>query len=100
MPYSQQNIPFQRGSHSSYTGALSAAVHRGRQTQRYLELLKTLGARTDHQAATLLHLPLSSVNSIRNGLGDVIVPSGFEEVHVGARKTKRQKWALAQSSDL
>lgn len=62
--------------HHSAKAAQSAAVNRGRKTIEYLELLEKVGARgvTDHDAARMLGVPLSSVNSIRNNCGDLIEP--------------------------
>lgn len=80
--------------HASYTGALSAFQRWGLKQLAYLEALKTEGPLTDQAAAALLRWPLSSVNSIRNSLGDRIVPDGFDAQHCGSRQTKRTRWKV------
>lgn len=60
--------------HHSAKAAQSAAVNRGRKTLEYLALLEKVGevGVTDHDAARMLGVPLSSVNSIRNGCGSLV----------------------------
>ena len=62
--------------HRSSQAAQAASVTRGRKTLEYLTLLERIGANgvSDHDAARMLGLPLSSVNSIRNGCGEHVVP--------------------------
>jgi hypothetical protein len=69
MPYTEQSLPFARGSHTSHRAAVSAARGRGKVTQAYLSALKAAGADglIDAEAAALLKRPVSSVCSIRNG---------------------------------
>jgi hypothetical protein len=73
------SLPFSGTSpisrHRSSQAAQHAAQKRGRRTREYLALLKEIGARgvSDHDAARMLGLPLSSINSIRNGCGDLVV---------------------------
>lgn len=63
--------------HHSAQAAQQAAEKRGRRTLEYLELLARVGdaGLTDHDAARMLGVPLSSVNSIRNGCGQLIEPA-------------------------
>lgn len=75
MPYTEQNLPFARGSHTSYQAAIAVEKTRGKQTARYLALLAT-GSYSDHQAAEHLGLPLQSICSIRNGCRDQLVKAG------------------------
>jgi hypothetical protein len=78
---SEQTLPFSGTTpisrHHSAQAADRAAVTRGKRTREYLELLAHIGPAgvTDHDAARMLGLPLSSVNSIRNGCGALIVPA-------------------------
>lgn len=94
----QTSLPFRgktyRAKHASYSGAIAATVSRGAVTLQYIALLRELGPITDHAAAKALGRPLSSVCSIRNGLGDRVVPSGKFET--SEWKTKRVLWVLAK----
>lgn len=62
--------------HRSAQAAQAAAATRVTKTLRYLDLLKHAGTRgiTDHEAASAMALPLSSINSIRNGCGGLVEP--------------------------
>jgi hypothetical protein len=80
MPFTQDGLPFARGSHTSQKAAVAASARRGPKTARYLRLLAEKGARTDHEAAGALNLPLSSICSIRNSAVDCgLVARGAEE---------------------
>ncbi len=96
MPWTQQGIPWTgaepASQHASWTGAKAAEPTRAAKTKRYVELLKRHGSLTDQQVATITGWPLSSVNSIRNGLGDLVVVEGFESQVCGSRQTKRIRW--------
>lgn len=78
--------------HHSYEAAVDASKTRGKRTREYLDLLEKVGTGgiTDHQAAQMLGLPLSSVNSIRNGCGDLVVPSDEEGLSPFGKKVT--KW--------
>jgi hypothetical protein len=78
--------------HSSSTGAQHASQHRGTLTVAYVALLEQLGPMSDHEAARLLGKPLATLNSIRNGLGERVRPSGAYETTPW--NTKRVKWRL------
>ena len=67
MPYTEVGLPFASGSHESYQAAVQAGATRQTKTSAYLKLLAKRGPLTDHEAAAALRLPLSSINSIRNG---------------------------------
>lgn len=94
----QTSLPFRgktyRAKHASYSGAIQATVTRGAVTLQYIALLRELGPISDHAAAKALGRPLSSVNSIRSGLGDRVVPSG--QFETSEYNTKRVKWQLAK----
>jgi len=83
--------------HHSALAADAAATRRGVQTLRYLALLKEVGRRgiTDHQAATMLGMPLSSINSIRNGCGDLVEPNP-EETGLSPFGRRVTRWRLTQ----
>lgn len=67
MPYTlQDSLPFARSSETSYQAALKQVGTRGAKTKAYLQFMAE-GPATDHEAASRLRLPLSSVCSIRNG---------------------------------
>lgn len=109
MPYSPTSptLPFAADSDTSYSGAVAAAPHYGRKLWAYLALLYDHGPKTDQEAAALLHLPVSSVNSLRNGcmpkaLRDVPstqlvtkggVVDGVQKAHA---TTKRRRWMLTE----
>lgn len=72
------NLPFSGSTpisrHHSALAAHSAATTRGVKTLRYLQLLAEIGPYgvTDHDAARMMGVPLSSVCSIRNGCGRLV----------------------------
>jgi hypothetical protein len=72
MPYTEQSLPFARGSHTSHKAAVNAGPTRRTVTAKYLDALKAAGTRglIDAEAAGLLNRPVSSVCSIRNGCCD------------------------------
>lgn len=61
--------------HHSVKAAIQAARARGVKTRQYLDLLARVGDASDHEAATALGLPLSSICSIRNGVRNWLWPS-------------------------
>lgn len=71
LPYSG-NTPISR--HHSAMAAHAAARTRGEKSLRYLQALREAGdmGLTDHQAASLLGWPLSSICSIRAGCGALV----------------------------
>lgn len=79
-----------RSRHASATGAQRAAIDRGALSVAYLNLLRTSGPMSDHAAAKALGRTLSSINSTRNGLGDLVTDSG--EYESSEWNTKRTKW--------
>lgn len=83
-----------RSRHHSHSGAVRAAKDRGQLSVAYLQLLRVAGPLSDHEAAHALGRLVSSLNSTRNGLGDLIVDSG--EVEITPWHTKRTKWGLAK----
>lgn len=82
-----------RARHTSATGAQKAAKGRPELALAYLALLKAVGPLSDHKAANALGRPLSSINSTRAGLGELVVDSG--EVETSEWGTKRTKWKAA-----
>lgn len=96
MPYTDQSLPFSGRSnvsrHSSWTGARAAVETRAEKTKVYAAFLKAFGPKTDQAAAAWLEYPLSSICSIRNGLGSLVVASGHETHVQGTRSTKRTLW--------
>lgn len=82
-----------RARHASATGAQKAATDRGALSLAYIALLRSVGPLSDHQAAKALGRQVSSVNSTRNGLGDLIEDSG--EYETSEYGTKRTKWKAA-----
>ncbi len=105
MPYAPTNpsLPFAQGSDTSYRAAIAAAPTRGYHTWRYLYLLADHGEKSDQEAADILELPVSSINSIRAGcmpkdLRDVpstqLVTKSFHTVP-GIRSPRRC-WTLTE----
>src|SRR6187399_2082908 len=98
MPYLDSGLPFsgviQVSRHASATGAKAAESARAGKTKTYLALLEAKGALSDHAVAALTGWPLSSVNSIRNGLAELVIPDGFETEHFGSRHTRRTRWRV------
>lgn len=76
--------------HCSYQAAVRAANGRAQKSMRYLSWLKTVGRASDHEAALHFGWGLSSINSIRNGLGDRVRPAGIKASPFGRRK--RTQW--------
>ena len=111
MPLFDAPVPFNGNTpaarHASFTGAVVSAPTRGEKTSAYLQLLKHHGPLTDHQVAAITKWPLSSVNSIRNGIIDagrlrhelVIEKQGFDQADWGDGKvTRRVQWGLVARS--
>lgn len=82
-----------RTRHSSATGARRAAIDRGALSVAYVNLLRAVGPLSDHAAAKALGREVSSINSTRNGLGNLIEDSGDYELTQW--QTKRTKWRAA-----
>jgi len=81
-----------RTRHASATGARRAAIDRGKLAVAYINLLRATGPLSDQAAAKALGREVSSINSTRNGLGDLIIDSGgYDETPFG---TKRTKWTV------
>ena len=82
--------------HASASGAVFAAEHRGQLTLRYLALL-WVGPMSDQQAARALGVGVSSINSVRDGCGPLVEPSGLFETVTWPRggTTKRTRWGRA-----
>ncbi len=98
MPYLDSGLPFS-GSiaitrHASYTGAKAAEQVRAGKTREYLALLKVHGALSDQAVAALTGWGLSSVNSIRNGVAELVEADGYESQIVGSKATKRTRWRV------
>lgn len=78
-----------RARQASRTGAVRASGDRPVLTMAYLALLRTLGPMSDQAAAEALGRGVSSINSIRHGLGEQVVDSGqWERSTFGTRRTK------------
>lgn len=80
--------------HASYSGAVAAAETRAGKTQRYLELVGQYGPISDHGVAALTSWGLSSVNSIRNGVRELLEEVGHSEHRHEGRKTYRTLYRL------
>ena len=84
--------------HASWTGARHASQRRADERARYLALLADVEAITDQEAAKRLGLGISSINSIRNGLKDRVVPRGHERMFwEDGTATSRTKWGLSNT---
>jgi hypothetical protein len=75
LPFADSPHPI--ASHHSALAAEDSAKRRGAKTMIYLRLLAEAGASglSDHAAARMMGVPLSTVNSIRNGCGALVVPA-------------------------
>lgn len=83
-----------RSRHAGASGALRAAKDRGALSVAYLNLLRATGPRSDHEAAAALGRLVSSINSTRAGLKDLIVASDeFEQTQWNTRRTR---WMVAK----
>lgn len=78
MPYLDDapRLPFAPRSHTSYKAAQAAQRGHGEKTLNYLRLLQEHAPLSDHQAAELLGVPLSSICSIRNIVKDKLQKDG------------------------
>lgn len=87
-----------RARHASATGAQYAARQRGALTLRYLRLLREVGPVSDHEAAGMLGVGLSSINSTRARLGARVVAASAERDQLmhwpGGGVTRRTRWQL------
>ncbi len=99
----QGNTPESKAS--SLSGAEYALVSRKAKTDDYKRALRLHGKLTDHQAAAILNVGLSSINSIRNGLNEraeeaglpaAVVADGVQTLPRGGHKrlTQRTYWKL------
>jgi len=91
-----------RSRHASATGAQAASVGRGVRTRAYLQVLYQAGARglNDDQAAAILGIYRTSINSIRNGsmnAGFVAETGQYDAAIFANRSTRRQRYALTAS---
>ena len=89
MPFTQNGLPFARGSHTSHKAAVSAGRNRGAKLAALMVLYRTAGAvgLTDPEARRFLQtacgveVPISSICSLRNQLiEDGIVGKAGERV--------------------
>lgn len=83
-----------RSRHASRSGAVRAAKDRGALSAAYLQLLRVAGPLSDFEAAAALGRLVSSINSTRNGLNHLVVPS--DQVEDTPWGTKRTKWMVRQ----
>lgn len=97
MPYTLNgSLPFAKDSETSYQAALQQVGKRGPKTKAYLTMLSD-GPATDHEAASRLRLPLSSVNSIRNGaVACLLVEKGMTK-RPGPYGCDCQVWCLTSA---
>lgn len=104
MPYLDSGLPFsgaiQVSRHASATGAKAAESARAGKTKEYLRLLEERGALSDHAVAALTGWGLSSVNSIRNGVAELVEADGFDTQKVGRKHTKRTLWRVKHGTRL
>jgi hypothetical protein len=95
VPYTQVGLPFrgrtQLTKHASWRGARAAERARITKTRMYLELVRTRGPLTDHEASEILQFPLATVNSIRHGVQHKLRP--IDQVD-GVAGAKRTRWGL------
>lgn len=86
------SLPFsgrtQMSRHRSAQAAQAAAQTRVTKSLRYLRMLSEASERglSDHETAALNGWPLSSVNSIRNGCGGLVVPGTREALSPFGKK--------------
>lgn len=98
-------VPFQGSTvasrHAGWTGARAVVECLPARVSAYLQVVRNAGAISDHEAAVVTGLALSSINSIRGWLrkhGHELVTDGFD-VHVyfeqgKERTTKRTRWKV------
>lgn len=83
-----------RSRSASHSGAVRASTDRGTLSVAYLNLLRVAGPRSDQEAAKALGRETCSINSTRNGLGDLVVASDqFEHTPFN---TRRVRWQVKQ----
>jgi len=81
--------------HTSHQAAVSASKTRVYKSALYLQWLRRVGRGSDHDASDQLGWPLSSINSIRNGLGKAIEPAG---ITVGKYGKKVALWRAVSTA--
>ena len=81
--------------HHSALAAQDAAAGRAGKTLQYLQLLDRVGdvGISDHETTRAMGWPLSSVCSIRNGLGDLVVPAAGHDLSPFGKKVTRWRRA-------
>jgi hypothetical protein len=88
LPVARSATPLAR--HTSATGAQVAAEMAGRLGLQYFQLLDRVGEVTDHQAARILGVGLSSINSTRNRAERWVIYSG---------RVERVTWPSGKTSE-
>lgn len=74
------------------SGRTRAVAFKGARTRRYVQLLQ-LHPLTDQAAAELLGVGVSSINSIRGDLGELVIAVGTQKHHfTEGRSTTRTVW--------
>jgi len=86
-------------THAGWTGVEAVRETWTQRQSAYLQLLNQAGALNDFEAAALLKWNVSSVNSVRNALGDQIVSEGFDahtftDASGIERTTRRTRWRI------
>lgn len=97
MPYTEQGLPFAADSHESYQAAIHAAKSRGVKTRRYLRLLAERGPLTDHEVHAITGWPLSSINSIRNGVMSCGLVEKGSDTKLSPYGMPCRTWQLSES---
>lgn len=85
---------------ASRSGAMAVVETWTARQSAYLQLLRNAGSLTDKEAAALLKWDVSSVNSVRNALGERITTDGYDEQFITLadgrrRKTTRTRFKVA-----
>lgn len=85
----------------SATGAAAAQEKRATHTKHYLDHLARHGVfgQSDHEAAQALGYPLSSINSIRNGVRRLVWAADRAQCSPVNPKIKRTRWRLATEAE-
>ena len=86
--------PYRRDSATSKAAAIAVRPKFSDHMNRYLDLLRTFGRKTDHEAARQLNRPVSGICSTRNELmrHGLVRDSGHTAPSPSSRRRRYARW--------
>lgn len=94
MPFTQDGLPFAKGSHTSFKAADSQDLRRRSQKIRTLVRILASGPATDHELASSLRVPVQSICSLRNSVVEAGLVEKRCEIKTGPYGKDCSTWGL------